>query len=54
VAAPIRNEKGKVIAAMSISGPSIRLTLKAVQTELKSAVCDAALNISKKLGFRDE
>ena len=54
VAAPIMNENGKVIAAMSISGPSIRLTLKAIQTELKNAVCDAALNISKKLGFRDE
>ncbi|MDH4206016.1 MAG: IclR family transcriptional regulator [Desulfobacteraceae bacterium] len=54
VAAPIRNANGKVIAAMSISGPSIRLTLKAIQTELKDAACDAALNISKKLGFRDE
>ncbi len=52
VAAPIRNENGEVIAAMSISGPSIRLTLNAIQDSLKDHVCDTALNISKKLGFR--
>lgn len=52
VAAPIRSENGEVIAAISISGPSIRLTIKAIQDSLKDHVCDAALNISKKLGFR--
>jgi DNA-binding IclR family transcriptional regulator len=52
VAAPIRNENREVIAAMSISGPSIRLTLNAIQNSLKDHVCDTALNISKKLGFR--
>lgn len=52
VAAPIRDENGMVIAAMSISGPSIRLTLNAIQNSLKDQVCEKALNISKKLGFR--
>ena len=52
VAAPIRDENGVVIAAMSISGPSIRLTLNAILDSLKDHVCDTALNISKKLGFR--
>lgn len=52
VAAPIRNENGEVIAAMSIAGPSIRLTLNTIQNSLKDHVCDTALNISKKLGFR--
>ena len=52
VAAPIRSENGEVIAAISISGPSIRLTIKAIQDSLKDHVCDDALNISKKLGFR--
>jgi DNA-binding IclR family transcriptional regulator len=52
VAAPIRNENGEVIAAMSISGPSVRLTLNAIQDSLKNQVCVTALNISQKLGFR--
>lgn len=52
VAAPIKGENGEVIAAMSISGPSIRLSLKAIQDSLAEHVCNAALNISKKMGFR--
>ena len=53
VAAPIRNERGEVIAAMSISGPSIRLTLKSIHDSLKDQICETALKISKKLGFPD-
>lgn len=53
VAAPIRNENGMVIAAMSISGPAIRLTLKAIQDSLKDQVCETALDISRKVGFRN-
>jgi len=53
VSAPIRDENGLVIGAMSISGPAIRLTLKAIQDSLKDQVCETALNISIKIGFRD-
>jgi len=53
VAAPIRNGNGEVIAAMSISGPAIRITPKIIEASLKDQVCEAALNISRKLGFRD-
>ncbi len=53
MSAPIRDENGLVIGAMSISGPAIRLTLKAIQDSLKDQVCETALNISIKIGFRD-
>lgn len=52
VAAPIQSENGKVLAAVSISGPSIRLSIKAIRDSLKGQVCNTALNISKKIGFR--
>jgi IclR family KDG regulon transcriptional repressor len=52
VAAPIRSANGEVLAALSISGPSIRLSVKAIQNSLKDQVCTTALNISKKIGFR--
>jgi len=51
VAAPIRNADGAVVAALSISGPSIRVTLKAIEDSLKDQVCAAALHISRKIGF---
>jgi DNA-binding IclR family transcriptional regulator len=54
VAAPIRNELGHVIAAISISGPTIRVTWKKIQDTFKDQVMDTALVISRKLGFREE
>jgi len=48
VAASIRKENGKVIAAVSISGPSIRITPKVIQDALKDDVCETARKISKK------
>jgi IclR family KDG regulon transcriptional repressor len=53
VAAPIRNKEGRIIAAMSISGPTARLPLEHIQTTLKDEVCKTALNISRQLGFKD-
>lgn len=52
VAAPIRDESGKVKAAMSISGPSTRITLDRIETHLKERVCETANQISAKLGYR--
>ena len=52
VAAPIRNESGKVIAAVSISVPALRIAKTTLQTTLKDQVVETAANISRKLGYR--
>jgi IclR family KDG regulon transcriptional repressor len=52
VAAPIRNEVGKAVAAVSISGPAFQITKKLIQESLKKEVMETALKISQRLGFR--
>jgi len=52
VAAPIYNEVGKPVAAISISGPAFRITKKVIQESLKKEVMETALKISQRLGFR--
>jgi len=52
VAAPVRNEIGQIVAAVSISGPAIRITREKVQESLKDEVMATALEISRQLGFR--
>ena len=52
VAAPIFNEAGKAVAAISVSGPAFRVTKKSVQEKLKKEVMETALRISQRLGFR--
>jgi DNA-binding IclR family transcriptional regulator len=51
VGAPIFNEAGRVVAAISVSGPAFRVTKKAVQERLKKEVMATAHRISRKLGF---
>jgi hypothetical protein len=51
VAAPILNEVGKPVAAISISGPAFRVTKKVVQETLKKEVMETALRISQTLGL---
>jgi DNA-binding IclR family transcriptional regulator len=53
VAAPIYNEVGKAVAAISISGPAFRITKKVVQERLKKEVMETAFKISQRLGFRE-
>lgn len=53
VAAPIRNELGHVVAAISISGPAIRNTWKKIIDTLKDQVKDTAFEISQQLGFQE-
>jgi len=53
VAAPIYNESGKAVAAISITGPAFRMTKKMIQEILKKEVMETALKISQKLGFRE-
>ena len=52
VAAPVRNDRGEVIAAISISGPSVRLTEERIHNRLKKQVMKSALQISKRLGYK--
>ncbi len=52
IAAPICNEVGRVVAAISISGPAFRVTKKIVQESLKKEVMETAFKISQRLGYR--
>ena len=51
VGAPIFNEAGMVVAAISVSGPAFRVTKKTVQESLRKEVMATAHRISRKLGF---
>jgi IclR family acetate operon transcriptional repressor len=50
VAAPIRNHEGRVIAIISVSGPSFRLPKERL-IELGSETLRTAGRISEKIGF---
>lgn len=52
VAAPVRNHTGRIVAAMSISGPSSRLTLERLK-EIAPTVIKAANSLSSALGFTE-
>jgi DNA-binding IclR family transcriptional regulator len=49
IGAPIRDHENRVIAAISISGPTIRLTKRKME-ELKGPLINTALEISRKMG----
>lgn len=51
VAAPILNESGEVVAAVSISGPTVRLTMSQIQDSLSAKVRKTCMEISRELGF---
>jgi DNA-binding IclR family transcriptional regulator len=51
IAAPIRNYQGKVVAAVSISGPAYRLN-EGNQSHLKNELVSACQEISARLGFQ--
>jgi IclR family acetate operon transcriptional repressor len=51
VAAPIYNEMGQAVAAISVSGPAFRITKRTIQETLKKEVMETALKISQRLGF---
>ena len=52
IAAPIRNDVGVVVAAVSVSGPLQRMTQDSLTRFARPAV-DAGLAISRRLGYRD-
>lgn len=51
VAAPVRDAAGKVVAAVSISAPSARVSVKMLKAELKEEICKTAAAISERIGF---
>jgi DNA-binding IclR family transcriptional regulator len=53
VAAPIRNGSGRVEAAVSISGPTTRITTERIETDLKIRIRETATRISAQMGCTD-
>lgn len=53
IGAPVRNHEGTVVAAISVGGPSLRLT-KARWGEVTKRVKEAAGRISERLGYREK
>jgi DNA-binding IclR family transcriptional regulator len=50
-AAPIHDERGRVVAAISVSGPSFRLEADALEQRIAPAVVRAADGLSRSLGY---
>ncbi len=53
VAAPVRGARGEVIAALSISGPTLRMTPARIE-ELNPILTSEARTLSRRLGHRDQ
>jgi IclR family transcriptional regulator, acetate operon repressor len=53
MAAPVRGARGEVIAALSISGPTLRMT-PARMRELQPILISEARTLSRRLGHRDQ
>jgi len=54
VAAPVRNYKGEVIAAVNIAVPTIRVSLENLETVLAEKVKEIAGNISSAIGYKQD
>ena len=52
VAAPICDQRGEVVAAISISVPVSRISRRKLKTDLKDRVIETALAISRKIGYQ--
>jgi DNA-binding IclR family transcriptional regulator len=50
VAAAVRNSRGETVAAVSISGPTVRLHVRRAQ-DLSAHVVSTGLHISAQLGY---
>ncbi|GAH34985.1 unnamed protein product [marine sediment metagenome] len=48
---PIKDTRGKVIAAISITGPAIRFSLEKIE-KLKSTIIEVSSRISERIGFK--
>ena len=50
VAAPVRDDADRIVAALSVSGPTDRLTANRRHGEIAQAVMEAAAELSRRLG----
>ena len=53
MAAPVRGAGGDVVAALSITGPTLRMTPPRIR-QLQGTLIEEALVLSRRLGYRDE
>ena len=53
MAAPVRGARGDVIAALSISGPTLRITPERIE-ELQPVLIDEARTLSRRLGHSEQ
>jgi DNA-binding IclR family transcriptional regulator len=53
IAVPVFGESGDAIAALSVSGPTLRLTPERL-AEIQPAITEQGLALSRRLGHRDE
>lgn len=51
LAAPVFDARGEAVAAVSVSGPAVRVTRKMLQDVFRKEVVGAAAEISRRLGF---
>jgi DNA-binding IclR family transcriptional regulator len=51
IAAPVHGERGDVVAALSISGPTLRMTPERI-SELKGVLIEQGLALSARLGYQ--
>jgi DNA-binding IclR family transcriptional regulator len=53
VAAPVRDQTGEVVAAVSVAGPVYRISREAMRERIVPEVVRAATMISRRLGYGD-
>jgi DNA-binding IclR family transcriptional regulator len=53
VGAPVRDYTGRIVGAISVSGPASRLTKEKIDSELSAYVVEKSGELSKKLGFNE-
>ena len=53
MAAPVRGARGDVVAALSITGPTLRMTPLRI-VELQDILLEEADALSRRLGYREE
>jgi len=51
IASPVRDYTGRVVAAISISGPAMRMTDKKILDDLTAAVKEGGEEVSRRLGY---
>jgi IclR family KDG regulon transcriptional repressor len=54
IAAPIRNHRGEVVAAISVAGPEYRMPETMADSAMAGQVCASARAISRELGALDD